>query len=66
MVVNLGYRSIYFSVQGSTPDKVHSLNDGENDYLVKPRRTGELLLPRLPILLRSQNGISFCFGRIAR
>jgi len=45
---------IILSVQSSEDDIVKALDNGANDYLVKPFRTGELLA-RIRSLLRSRN-----------
>lgn len=47
---------IILSVQNSENDIIKSLDNGANDYLVKPFRTGELLA-RIRSALRSNTGI---------
>jgi two-component system KDP operon response regulator KdpE len=46
---------IILSVRNSEEDIIHALDNGANDYLTKPFRTGELLA-RIRVALRQNNG----------
>ena len=46
---------IILSVRSSEEDIIHALDNGANDYLTKPFRTGELLA-RIRVAIRQSNG----------
>ena len=47
----------YFSVRNSEEDIIKALDNGANDYLTKPFRTGELLA-RIRVTIRQSQGIA--------